>query len=106
MRLQSDHDLARDPRTACEWQSFVDNQFKMQEAFRDAMSKLAILGHSRSNLVDCSEVIPVPPPPNSRAHIPAGLSRRDIQQSCPFKAFPVLPVDAGPVTSVAPVPPS
>ncbi|KAI0832313.1 manganese peroxidase isozyme precursor [Trametes gibbosa] len=103
IRLQSDHDLARDPRTACEWQSFVDNQSKMQSAFKAAMSKLAILGHNRHDLVDCSEVIPVPPRANSKAHIPAGLSRHDIEQSCYFRPFPVLPVDAGPATSVHPV---
>ncbi|KAL1946916.1 hypothetical protein VTO73DRAFT_15020 [Trametes versicolor] len=106
IRLQSDNDVARDPRTACEWQSFVGNQAKLQSAFRAAMSKLAILGHNRRDLVDCSEVIPIPPPANTRAHIPAGLSRRDIEQSCRQVPFPVLPVDAGPATSVAPVPPS
>ncbi len=61
IRLQSDNDVARDPRTACEWQSFVGNQAKLQSAFRAAMSKLAILGNNRRDLVDCSEVIPIPP---------------------------------------------
>lgn len=27
MRLQSDHDLARDSRTACTWQSFVSEWY-------------------------------------------------------------------------------
>ena len=36
-------------------------------------------------------------------HIPAGLSNSDIEQACATAAFPVLPVEPGPVTSVAPV---
>nr|WCB70286.1 manganese peroxidase MnP1 [Trametes hirsuta] len=103
IRLQSDHDIARDPRTACEWQSFVGNQAKLQSAFKAAMSKLAIVGHDRRHLIDCSEVIPIPPPPNTRAHIPAGLSNRDIEHACKGTPFPILPVDPGPATSVAPV---
>lgn len=30
----------------------------MEAAFTAAMAKMAIIGHSRSNLIDCSEVIP------------------------------------------------
>ena len=52
--------LARDSRTACEWQSFVDDHAKLQSAFGAAMAKLATVGQDRSQLVDCSEVIPVP----------------------------------------------
>lgn len=33
MRLQSDFALARDPRTACTWQSFVNNQKLMSDSF-------------------------------------------------------------------------
>ena len=58
MRLQSDAAFARDPRTACTWQSFVNNQQLMANRFQAAMKKLAILGHVRSSLVDCSEVVP------------------------------------------------
>ena len=58
IRLQSDNDLARDSRTACEWQSFVLDQDKMRKNFAAAMLKMSILGHSQSDLVDCSEVIP------------------------------------------------
>nr|AGS19355.1 manganese peroxidase [Cerrena unicolor]AGS19356.1 manganese peroxidase [Cerrena unicolor] len=106
IRLQSDHDIARDSRTACEWQSFVDNQTKLQNAFKAAMAKLAVTGQDVSKLVDCSDVIPVPKPVTGQAHLPAGLSQNDVEQACAATPFPTLPTDAGPVTSVPPVPPS
>jgi hypothetical protein len=83
MRLQSDFALARDPRTACEWQSMVgesynyndahiqgvnsalrslDNQRLMMSNFRSAMAKLAVTGQNVRELIDCSEVIPEPVP--------------------------------------------
>jgi cytochrome c peroxidase len=58
LRLQSDFAIARDPRTACEWQANVNNQKRMATNFQAAMKKLAIIGHNRNSLVDCSEVIP------------------------------------------------
>lgn len=58
MRLLSDSNFARDSRTSCLWQSFVTNQSKMSSMFRAAMAKMAIIGHARSSLVDCSEVLP------------------------------------------------
>ncbi|KAI0794167.1 Mn peroxidase MNP3 [Fomes fomentarius] len=106
IRLQSDGDLARDARTACEWQSFVNNQAKLQSAFKAAFRKMTLLGHDESQLIDCSDVVPQPPAPASDAHFPAGLSNTDVQQACDATPFPTLPTDAGPVTSVAPVPPS
>ncbi|OJT02979.1 Manganese peroxidase 3 [Trametes pubescens] len=57
-------------------------------------------------LINCSDVVPTPPAPASNAHFPAGLSRRDIEQACRATPFPTLPTDPGPVTTVAPVPPS
>lgn len=101
MRLQSDHNLARDSRTACEWQSFVskytmsvlysrecqvdhtapDNQAKLQSAFKAAMRKMAVLGHNIDNMVDCSDVIPVPKPWTKSATFPAGLTNADIEQA-------------------------
>ncbi|KAI0063642.1 manganese peroxidase 2 [Artomyces pyxidatus] len=106
MRLQSDHDLARDSRTACLWQANVNQQAHMASTFKAAMAKLAVLGHDVSNMVDCSEVIPVPPPFTGAAIFPAGLSNADIEQACATTAFPTLQSAPGPVTSVAPVPPS
>ena len=63
MRLQSDFLLARDARTACTWQSMVDNQALMQTNFKNAMAKLAVTGHNPANLIDCSEAVPEPVPP-------------------------------------------
>lgn len=79
MRLQSDFALARDSvsknlppqvgcfllflqRTACEWQSMVDNQQLMVDNFRTAMMKLSNVGQDVSKLIDCSELIPEPLP--------------------------------------------
>ncbi|KAI1788395.1 Mn peroxidase MNP3 [Ganoderma leucocontextum] len=106
MRLQSDFELARDSRTACEWQSFVNNQAKIQSAFKAAFAKMTVLGQDESQLIDCSDVVPIPPAPASTAHFPAGLTNADIEQACVDTPFPTLPTDPGPVTSVAPVPPS
>ena len=103
MRLQSDHLLARDSRTACEWQSFVNNQPKIQGRFHDACHDLSLLGHNIDDLIDCSEVIQTPPPPASNAHFPAGLTHNDVEQACADTPFPTLPTDPGPVTTVAPV---
>ncbi|KII90765.1 hypothetical protein PLICRDRAFT_544796 [Plicaturopsis crispa FD-325 SS-3] len=106
IRLQSDSELARDARTSCEWQSFVGNQAKLQAAFKSAMVKLSTVGHSIPDLVDCSEVIPVPKPVTGTVHLPAGLTLGDIEQSCATTPFPTISADPGPETSVAPVPPS
>ena len=59
--MPRDLQLARDSRTACEWQSFVNDHAKLQSAFAAAMAKLAVLGQDTSQMVDCSEVIPIPP---------------------------------------------
>ncbi|TFY67230.1 hypothetical protein EVG20_g4017 [Dentipellis fragilis] len=106
IRLQSDSELARDSRTACLWQGFVNEQAKMTSAFKSAMAKLAVVGHNVRNMVDCSEVIPQTKPVTGKAHFPAGLSHADIEQACASTPFPTLPTDPGPVTSVAAVPPS
>ena len=83
MRLQSDFALARDVRTACEWQSFTNDQEKFQETFPDVFGRLQLLGVDQSTLIDCSEVIPQPPPlpANSRPQFPAGKSRADVEQA-------------------------
>ncbi|KAI0342746.1 short manganese peroxidase [Trametopsis cervina] len=107
MRLQSDSELARDSRTACEWQSFVGNQDKIQSAFKAAFQKLAVLGNDPSQMVDCSDLIPEPPTLKvTAAHFPAGLTNADVEQACATTPFPTLSSDPGPATSVAPVPPS
>ena len=102
MRLISDQTIARDSRTACEWQSFTNNQNKFQETFPDVFGRLGLLGVDRTTLIDCSEVIPQPPPlpAGSHPHFPAGKSRADVEQACAFTPFPSLPTDPGPSTTV------
>ncbi|KZV79561.1 lignin peroxidase isozyme Lip4.65 [Exidia glandulosa HHB12029] len=105
-RLQSDAAFARDRRTACTWQSFINNQALMASRFSAAMAKLAVLGQNTRTLVDCTEVIPAAPAAKGRtAIIPAGKKRADIEASCPTAAFPALPTATGAQTTVAPVPP-
>ncbi|KIJ43669.1 class II peroxidase [Sphaerobolus stellatus SS14] len=61
MRLQSDFALARDPRTACVWQSFINEQELMQNAFVEAIDKMSRIGLAHpEKLVDCSIVVPQP----------------------------------------------
>ncbi|KAI0358487.1 lignin peroxidase isozyme [Trametes cingulata] len=104
LRLQSDFAIARDNRSACEWQSFVNNQEKAQAMFQFVFHDLSILGQDINSLVDCTEVVPVPAPVQGVAHFPAGLTVADIDQACLETPFPTLPTDPGPATSVAPVP--
>ncbi|KAL5485513.1 hypothetical protein ACEPAI_8155 [Sanghuangporus weigelae] len=100
MRLNSDFLLARDRRTACEWQAQIDNQQLMMSNFKRAMAKLAVIGHNPNRLVDCSEIIPQPlPPVRKPATFPAGTSRRDIEQACP-SPFPALRTDPGQATQI------
>ncbi|KAM5546023.1 hypothetical protein V8D89_000149 [Ganoderma adspersum] len=107
MRLQSDFAIARDPRTACEWQSFVTNQNLMVSKFTKVMAKMAVLGQDPRRLTDCSEVIPVPKPAASQvAHLPAGKTLKDIEASCKKTPFPTIKADPGPETSIPPVPAS
>nr|WCB70303.1 lignin peroxidase LiP9 [Trametes hirsuta] len=103
LRLQSDFAIARDNRSACEWQSFVDNQEKAQAMFQFVFHDLSILGQDINSLVDCTEVVPVPAPVQGVTHFPAGLTVADIDQACAETPFPTLPTDPGPATSVAPV---
>jgi hypothetical protein len=89
--------LFADSRTACTWQSFVNNQSQMQSAFKAAMLKLSTLGQNRANMVDCSDVIPVPRPLPAGAgpHLPAGARMTDIEQACASAPFPSLTAQPG-----------
>lgn len=101
IRIQSDFALARDPRTACTWQGFINQQDKMMAAFKDSMSRLAITGHTRSQLIDCSEVVPQPIPPVKKpATYPATKSKADVQVACHSEPFPVLRADPGKATQI------
>ncbi|PBK93303.1 manganese peroxidase isozyme precursor [Armillaria gallica] len=100
-RLLADHRLARDPRTACHWQSLISHPESIAPKFKRAMEKLAVIGQDANSLVDCSEVIPEPeafevPLP----HLPAGKSLEDIEASCPDVEFPHITADPGPSTAV------
>ncbi|KAF5357392.1 hypothetical protein D9758_005879 [Tetrapyrgos nigripes] len=108
IRLQSDADLARDSRTACEWQSFVDNQAKLKSAFADAMKKMSLLGQNVDDLVDCSDVIPTPQdlPASAGPHLLPSLTMDDIEAACDDTPFPHLTALPGPATSIPPVPAS
>ncbi|KAL0955805.1 hypothetical protein HGRIS_002013 [Hohenbuehelia grisea] len=106
-RLESDFALARDPRTACEWQSFVNNHDLLVSKFTKAMSKLATLGQIRALLTDCSDVIPVPQKALTKGpSLPAGARMADIEAACKATPFPTLTADPGPVTTIPAVPAS
>ncbi|KAJ7743435.1 manganese peroxidase 1 precursor [Mycena maculata] len=104
LRLQSDSELARDSRTACLWQANVNNQAHMASAFQQAFAKMQVLGQDVSKMVDCSEVIPIPPSFSAgegQAHFPPTLSHKDVQQSCSETPFPTLPTAPGAAATVA-----
>ncbi|KAJ6606845.1 manganese peroxidase 3 [Mycena sp. CBHHK59/15] len=103
IRLNSDAEVSFYSRTACAWQSFAVDQAKMQSEFRAAMAKMAIIGQDRSEMVDCSDVIPVPKPVVGIPHLPAGQTMDDIEQACATAPFPTLTAQPGPATSVPPV---
>ncbi|KAJ6492305.1 manganese peroxidase 1 precursor [Mycena sanguinolenta] len=107
IRLQSDNNLARDPATACLWQANVNNQAHMASSFQKAFAKMQVLGQDVSKMVDCSDVIPVPPVLSARAaqaFLPPGTSMKDIEQACAETRFPTLPVAPGPKETVAEIP--
>ena len=94
LRLQSDFVLARDERTACFWQGFVNEQEFMAASFGAAVAKLAILGSKREDLIDCSDVVPTPKPAvGTPATFPATTGPDDLQLSCAAEKFPTLSVD-------------
>ena len=62
----------------------LDNQAKIQSAFKAAFRKMTILGHSESDLTECSEVIQTPPALKGAAHLPAGSTMNDIEQAVSF----------------------
>nr|AAW66483.1 lignin peroxidase precursor [Phlebia radiata] len=103
-RLQSDELLARDNRTACEWQSFGTDQAKLQNRFQFIFQAMGELGTDPTTLIDCSDVLPTPPDLTTVPHFPAGVSINDVQAACAETPFPTLPTDPGPATAVAPVP--
>ncbi|KAI0344623.1 lignin peroxidase [Trametopsis cervina] len=103
-RLQSDWAIARDSRTACEWQALVSNHNLMVSRFEAAMAKLAIVGQNPFFLTDCSDVIPVPRPAQSQAaRYPPGKTPADVEVSCHSSPFPSLATMPGQPTAIPPV---
>jgi len=101
MRLESDHNFARNSLTACTFQGFVNQQTLMQQKFAAAFLKLGLVGINTAQLVDCSEVIPAQAPPVTKpATFPAGKSNKDIEQACASAPFPTLATDPGPATLI------
>ncbi|KAF8182198.1 Mn peroxidase MNP6 [Mycena galopus ATCC 62051] len=98
LRLQSDAELARDSATACLWQANVNNQAAMALSFQQAFAKLQVVGQDVSKMVDCSDVIPVPPTLSAsaaQAFFPPGLTINDVEQACASTPFPNLPTAPG-----------
>ncbi|PPQ68182.1 hypothetical protein CVT24_005069 [Panaeolus cyanescens] len=105
MRLQSDFALARDDRTACFWQDMVNNQEHMMSAFATVMAKLQVLGQDTTQLIDCSDVVPVPQVlANPNIEFPPTFGTADLELNCPSLTFPSLATAAGPAPTVLPVP--
>ncbi|KAJ3001151.1 hypothetical protein NUW54_g6614 [Trametes sanguinea] len=88
---KSDFAISRDNRSACEWQSFVNNQEKAQAMFQFVFHDLSILGQDINSLVDCTEVVPVPAPVQGVAHFPAGKTINDVDLACGETPFPDSP---------------
>ncbi|EJD51289.1 MnP-atypical, short manganese peroxidase [Auricularia subglabra TFB-10046 SS5] len=105
-RLQSDHLLARDPRTACTWQSFALDQALMASKFATTMAKLSLRGQDPNKLTDCTEIIPkAAPAALNQAFFPPGKTIADIDQACAAQLFPTtLSTQAGATTTVMRVP--
>ncbi|KAI5118920.1 hypothetical protein M0805_003744 [Coniferiporia weirii] len=100
MRLQSDFALSRDPETACFWQNMINDQDLMMTGFKNAMAKMAVLGHDPKDLIDCTEAVPTPRPPvGKQATYPATKSVKDVKQVC-SSPFPVLSSDPGEETII------
>ena len=59
----------------------MNDHAKLQSAFAAAMAKLAVLGQDTSQMVDCSEVIPVPAALRTKPHFPAGKTNKDVEQA-------------------------
>ncbi|KAK7688385.1 hypothetical protein QCA50_008758 [Cerrena zonata] len=102
-RIQSDVLLARDPRSACEWQSMIAHHEVMIAKFERVMAKLTALGQNMEELVDCTDVIPIPSKLSRQARLPAGKTMSDVEPACASIPFPSLYTAPGPIRTLAPV---
>lgn len=89
-RLRTDHQLARDPRTACAWQIFANDADAMKGAYRAAMIKVATLGQAVDSMHDCSHVIPIPAAWSRSPILPEGKMMEDLEHHCPDIAQTML----------------
>jgi len=104
IRLQSDFELARDPRTACTWQAYALDHQLMSYSFGAAFFKMGLLGQARNRkLIDCSPVIPPPARIVDIIEFPPQQFLKDVDQSC-IIPFPHLPTAPGPPLNVSPIP--
>lgn len=53
----------------------------MASAFSDAMVKLSLVGQDKSQLIDCSDVIPRTIPLTNEPYFPADLTKDDLEQT-------------------------
>ncbi|KAH9935221.1 manganese peroxidase [Epithele typhae] len=103
-RLASDFAVARDPRTACEFQHMLLDRQNMLQKYKVVMNTLALLGQGSNVafMTNCTNIIPVPPAVNFQPFLPAGLSMGDVLPACtatPFPSLTAAPV-SGPMTSI------
>lgn len=77
----SSHSLSVFLSATFDYVCVLDNPQKLHDRFIDVMTKMSLLGQDQSQLIDCSEVIPVPKAINVQATFPAGLSNNDIEQA-------------------------
>ncbi|KAJ6529793.1 hypothetical protein B0H19DRAFT_1274180 [Mycena capillaripes] len=96
--LRSDFEIARDPRIACEWKSFITDHGDDHEISRGHVEA----GHSRRILsflptaLFNSDVFPTAALLTKGPALPAGKSMADIQAVCNATTFPTLTADPGP----------
>ncbi|KAH9940435.1 manganese peroxidase [Epithele typhae] len=104
-RLASDSAIARDPRTACEFQHMLLDRQNMLRRYQTVMNTLALIGQGVNvqYMTNCTNIIPVPPAVDFEPFLPAGLSMDDVVPVCTGTPFPSLAAAAGPMTSVPPV---
>lgn len=114
IRLNSDSVLARDPRTACQWQSYIcmspssffcyrllkhrrqpANAQQMATDFGNSYFKMSMIGQSAfaDQMYDCSKALQVPTPPLKDTTFPGSYGLDDVEISCPTSPFPALATD-------------
>jgi len=101
IRLNSDSVLARDPRTACQWQSYISDAQQMATDFGNSYFKMSMIGQSAfaDQMYDCSKALQIPTPPLKDTTFPGSYGLDDVEISCPTSPFPALATDPG----VAPI---